>query len=458
MKKHIRGMLALAASAVALLVSPESARAQRGTPISPALAAETFDTAWAVIDRTLWDTTFNGVDWDAVRAELRPRAAAARTRQELRGILSDMVGRLKLSHFGIIPGEVQETLDAGGADDEAGDASAERRGDAGMEVRLVGDRFVVTRVLPGGAAAAAGVRPGWVVDAVQGRPTRRILEALRAFPDAATPRGRRLYAWSALSNALRGDAGETLRVRFLDGADRPVSARLALRPFAGTTTKVGNLPELAVSAEHERLPLPGGGTVGVIRFSYWMPAIIPHIDRAVEELRDADGMVIDLRGNLGGVGFMAAGWAGHFIDRADTLGTMLTRQGALRFVVNPRRVDTQARPVRPYAGPVAILIDPVSVSTSEIFAGGMKSLGRARVFGETTAGQALPAYARKLPSGDVLMHAVADFTGPRGERFEGAGVAPDVAAPPTREALLAGGDPALDAALRWIAEERGRRD
>jgi carboxyl-terminal processing protease len=119
-------------------------------------------------------------------------------------------------------------------------------------------------------------------------------------------------------------------------------------------------------------------------------------------------------------------------------------------------VDTQARPVRPYAGPVAVLTDAMTASTSEFFAGGLRQLGRVRVFGEPTAGQALPAWALKLPNGDVLMHAVADFTGPRGMRWEGEGVTPDVPAPPTRAALLAGRDPALQAALEWIARERGR--
>jgi carboxyl-terminal processing protease len=135
---------------------------------------------------------------------------------------------------------------------------------------------------------------------------------------------------------------------------------------------------------------------------------------------------------------------------------MKTRQNSLHFAINPRRVDTQARPVRPYAGPVAILTDAVSVSTAEFFAGGMQKLGRARVFGETSAGQALPSYAKRLPNGDVLLHAVADFTGPGGVRWEGAGVIPDVVAPPTREALLAGGDPALDAATRWIREQKNK--
>ncbi len=449
MKTHLWKTLALAALPLALGATRAAAQTAQ---LDPALSVATFDTAWSTIDKTLWDTTFNDVDWDAVRGELRPRAQAAKTNDELRAILGDMVGRLKLSHFNIIPGDVQDQLDTG-ADETDSDRPA---GDAGMDQRLIGGRFVVTRVAEGSAAAAAGVKPGWVIDSVRGRTSADLLKLISGLPTAKDPRGLQLTAWGAMGGVLSGRAGDTLAVRFLDGADRPVQTSLVLRPTGGATTKLGNLPEITVHLDRERVRLDDGTTVGVIRFNYWFPVMAREMDRAIDELRDTDGIVVDMRGNLGGVGFMAAGYAGHFIDRGDTLGTMKTRQNSLHFPINPRRVDTQARPVRPFAGPVAILTDAVSVSTAEFFAGGMQKLGRARVFGETSAGQALPSYAKRLPNGDVLLHAVADFTGPGGVRWEGTGVIPDVVAPPTREALLAGGDPALDAATRWIREQKNK--
>jgi carboxyl-terminal processing protease len=130
---------------------------------------------------------------------------------------------------------------------------------------------------------------------------------------------------------------------------------------------------------------------------------------------------------------------------------MRMREATLRFVVNPQRVTEDGTRVEPFGGPFAILVDPLTASTSEVFAGGMQALGRARVFGETTAGQALPALVTALPNGDRLLHAVADFTAADGSRLEGAGVTPDVIVPLTREALLAGEDSALREAFQWIA-------
>jgi len=425
-------------------LAAQTPRTAAPAPITPALAAETFDTAWAAIDRTLWDTAVVNGTWRQVRADLRPRAAAARTAPELRGVIEEALHRLPYSHFDLIPGDVQQDI---GSDEDRG-------GDAGMEVRLVEGKIVVTRVDSAGPAFAAGVRPGWAVEAAGTRTAAQMLAAVDRIPGTQEPRKHQLYAWMTARGALRGAAGQPLSVRFTDGAGRTVTRAITLREPAAMTEKFGNLPRLAVTLETGRAALPGGGSAGVIRFNYWMPVVVNGLNAAVDSFRALDGMVIDLRGNLGGAGFLAPGFAGHFVERADTLGVMRMRATTLNFVINPRRVDTQARPVRPYAGPVAVLTDAMTASTSEFFAGGLRQLGRVRVFGEPTAGQALPAWARKLPNGDVLMHAVADFTGPRGMRWEGDGVTPDVAAPPTRAALLAGHDPAMDAALAWIAQQR----
>jgi carboxyl-terminal processing protease len=188
----------------------------------------------------------------------------------------------------------------------------------------------------------------------------------------------------------------------------------------------------------------------VIEFSIWFPGAALAVAAAMEELREVDGIVVDLRGNPGGLAALVMGIGGHFLHEPVSLGEMRTRDTTLRFVANPQRVTADGRRVEPYAGPLAILVDPLSASTTEVFAGGMQGLGRARIFGEPTAGQALPALVSALPNGDRLMHAVADFTAPDGTRLEGGGVVPDVAAPPLQSALLRGEDPALARALEWI--------
>jgi carboxyl-terminal processing protease len=99
---------------------------------------------------------------------------------------------------------------------------------------------------------------------------------------------------------------------------------------------------------------------------------------------------------------------------------------------------------------VAILVDALTGSTSECFAGALQSLGRARVFGRPTLGQALPALTKQLPSGDVLVYAIGDFETSTGQALEGEGVTPDEVVPLSAGRLAEGGDPDLEAALRWF--------
>ena len=80
----------------------------------------------------------------------------------------------------------------------------------------------------------------------------------------------------------------------------------------------------------------------------------------------------------------------------------------------------------------------------------MQSLGRVRVFGQRSMGQALPALFTRLPNGDVLIHAYGDFVTADGTRLEGRGVVPDEPIALDRKDLLAGRDRTLEAALAWF--------
>ena len=88
------------------------------------------------------DTTFNGVDWIALRDELRPTVEKATATDQLRAVIEEMLDRLDQSHFALIPSEVADTLDP-----SEGDPSIEV-GDVGMDSRFIGAQLVVTKVDP----------------------------------------------------------------------------------------------------------------------------------------------------------------------------------------------------------------------------------------------------------------------------------------------------------------------
>jgi carboxyl-terminal processing protease len=63
----------------------------------------------------------------------------------------------------------------------------------------------------------------------------------------------------------------------------------------------------------------------------------------------------------------------------------------------------------------------------------------------------------KLPNGDGFQYAFANYVSASGEVLEAVGVIPDVEVKPSRDALLAGHDPVLDAAVAWIRQQGASR-
>jgi carboxyl-terminal processing protease len=379
----------------------------------------------------------NGVDWNAVRTELRPRAAMAATPGELRSVIRDMLGRLGQSHFVVVPYSA----------DSPQDRPVDSSGDPGFDLRLSGRDMLVTSVDPAGGAAKAGVRTGWKLVAIEGAAVAQIIDAL----DAATPlRIRQVEAWRAIENRLRGPEGSSAALTFETSGDAKVTVSVRRQPEGGQPVTIGNLPTLFVRVESEQRQTAGGRSAGVIRFNVWMPVVDAQFQRAIDRFRTADAIVLDLRGNPGGLAAMMMGISGHFLSDRVPLGVMKTRESELKFVANPRLVDGSGARVTPFAGPVAILVDAMSGSATECFAGGMQSIRRARVFGQTSMGQALPALFDKLPNGDLLIHAYGDFVTADGTRLEGRGVVPDETVPLRRDDLLAGRDTTMEAALAWI--------
>ncbi len=451
-------------AALAAPVMAEPAASQPPSAERTAVNLATFDRTWSLIADTHWDPTLGGLDWNAVRDELRPKAGAATNDHELRRVLEEMVARLGQSHFALLPDAAADESTAAGdeADGLPGCSAAasaeiyaamERRhsadGDPGLELRLLDrDEVVVTRVAAGTPAAEAGVRMGWRLLAIDGVPLERSLRCIGQVDDAAFQRQVEI-SW--LRGLLAGPIGSVVKARFDGGSRREVRLRREAPP--GDLVSFGNLPPSTLQFERSSTETKEHARVAVVRFNIWLPPVATAFEQAMPELRAADAIVIDLRGNPGGVSAVAQGVAGHFVAETISLGTMKGRRDHLELVAQPRRVARDGSAVEPYRGPLAVLIDEGSASTSELFAAGLRDHDRARLFGSRSAGAALPAVMDRLPNGDVFLHAAMDYIRPNGERVEGRPIVPDVETPLLRANLRAGRDAALEAALSWIDAE-----
>jgi len=408
------------ACSFALALTPEQKKAN----------LDSFEYVWKTVRDKHWQKDPGGLNWQAVHDELRPAMENAETMDAARAVIRDMLGRLHQSHFGVIPSDLYSQVD--GSHSKTGESTT------GIDVRVFGSQALVTSVDRDSPATAAGVRPGWRILKVAGVDVVPVLEkAAEAYKNSTTLD---LLLRRTVLARMEGPEGESIEIEFLDGTDQVVTRKIAQAQPRGVLTKLGYLWPSHVWIDTSRL-----NNIGYVKFNMFLDPsrLMRAFGDAVESCLRCDGFIVDLRGNPGGIGAMAMGMAGWFIDKQDLrLGTLFLRDSTIKFVVYPR--------AHTFSGPLAILVDGASASTSEIFAGGMKDLGRARIFGSRTAAAALPSVIEVLPNGDGFQYAIANYISEGGKALEGLGVIPDVEAPLTRAALLAGKDPALDSAVAWI--------
>lgn len=420
----------------------------RSQPVTSEQALDDFDAVWEIIRDQHFDPDFGGVDWNAVRAELRPQASHAQNRREVRQVIVEMLDRLGQSHFNLI----SKQLAGGDVGAANGEWSASGSGGVGIDIRWREGQLLITRVDPGSPAELAGVELGWTLEEVNGAPLTRVPEVLEERDPRYIANGMRQLA----QRAMFGSVGSEAEFLFHDLEGSSNSLLLARVRRDIRTSQFGNLPNFQLEFWTKRIS-EGDQEFGLIHFSNWFLPVAGPIDEGVDEFRDCDGVILDLRGNGGGALALVMGVAGHFFEDRRALGTHLQREQELTYRANPRLVNTAGERVSPISSPLAILVDETSGSASEVFAGGLQSVGRARVFGETSMGAVLPSRTSTLPSGDVLLHAFADFLTPDGTRLEGRGVVPDELVPMSRGSLADGQDPQLQAAVAWLATASSSR-
>jgi carboxyl-terminal processing protease len=419
--------IALVSCALALTAWPQTDELRRSN-------LESFDYVWKTIRDKHWDSKLGGLDWNGVRDRMRPEMEKARTPEESRAILNRMLALLKVSHCAILPTETALSVRGEGGP-----------GTLGIDVRVIGGHALVTTVAGDSPAAQAGIETGWEVVNTGHTALAPVIATIDKTYSGSTLR--ELMLTRAIDQRLHGEIAQSTAITFVDSADRKVEKKLTFAQAPGTLTQFGYLPPMYVSIDAKRVR-PDIGYFGLNVFLE--PArVMDAFTNAVQSCTDCRGFIVDVRGNPGGIGAMAMGLAGWFVSKAgERLGTLYLRDSTLNFVIFPR--------AEPFAGPLAILVDGASASTSEIFAGGLQDLGRARIFGSRTAGAALPSVIEMLPNGDGFQYPIANYVSEGGKALEGRGVIPDTIAEPSREALLRHQDTALDAAIDWIQHQAGK--
>ena len=398
---------------------------------------QSFDMVWETIRDKHWDAELGGLDWKKVREQMRPLVEKAKSTKEVRKIINDMLDKLKQSHFGIIPAEVYEELEQ----DKEGKLKS-NRGYPGFQVRVIDGSALVYDIDKKSPAWKAGVRKGWKIVKVGDDTVSPLLKKVTKTFKKSTMLERKLA--DVVRKRLRGKQKESVPVVFENGTGKKVKRDITLVAPPGNPSKFGLMPLIYVDYESKTLT----GNVGYFSLNIFADPsrVMTAFKKSIKDNLNAEGYILDIRGNPGGIGLMAVGMGNYFIEKPNQkLGTMFARKGKLHFAFNPV--------LETYKGPVVILVDGLSASTSEVMAGGLKDLKRAKIIGSRSMGAALPSVFVKLPNGDGFQYAIANYVSVGGKELEGNGVTPDIKVRPTRADLLADRDPALEAAVKWIKEQ-----
>ncbi|MER8036998.1 S41 family peptidase [Streptomyces hydrogenans] len=246
------------------------------------------------------------------------------------------------------------------------------------------DGVEVTRVRSGGPAERAGVRVGDRLLAVDGRATdaRSVSEAV---------------------SLLRGDGvpGSTV----------------ALRVRRGGMTWTQTLRRERLATDPVTVSRPDERTV-VIRIAAFTRGVGAKVREAVRTAPAGAGVLLDLRGNSGGLVDEAASAASAFLDGG--LVATYDVEGEQRALYAERGGDT--------GRPLVALVDAGTMSAAELLTGALQDRGRAVTVGSRTFGKGSVQMPSALPDGSVAELTVGHYRTPAGHEVDGRGIAPDLPA------------------------------
>jgi carboxyl-terminal processing protease len=194
--------------------------------------------------------------------------------------------------------------------------------------------------------------------------------------------------------------------------------------------------------------------VALIRFSRFLPEVRQAIERALLDARAARAIIIDLRGNGGGLFEFYRWFAGRFLPEQRTVMRTVRReaspaeQGSMEVRTGPGNEE-------PLLQPLAVLIDARTASAAELTAVTLAEQRAALLVGDPTCGCVVGVRTEYvLPDGGGVRISETGFISNHGARMEGHPTVPVIRVAPTLADLRAGRDVALDEAHRRLLAGR----
>jgi len=394
-----------------------------------------YDTVWQTVNENHYDSTFGGLDWSEIHGRYQDRMKAVDSDEGFIKTVNEMLRELKLSHYSVF--QMKEKAKTG--------SPMFSSGSVGVDIRLLDNQVVISKVVPDSPADRAGLKPGYIVESIDGVAADDIIgEAEAEQLDHFNERKKLGNVADDVLGRFFGDAGTQVAITYLDEADMIHEATLERHQRTGETIISDLMPPFYMEFEAKRI----GNDIGYVNFNAFAPPVDSLFDEAIDAMMDVRGLIIDIRGNPGGMHEIGESIVSRLLQEKTLFSVFRSREGTEEVVVEPRGAT--------YAGPVVVMIDVMNGSASERFSGCIQSIGRAVVIGERSPGSVGPSDLKELPNGASFMYLVAQSLTPDGTVLEGHGVIPDITVKLDRNALLTGTDTQLARAVGFIRDE-GRK-
>jgi carboxyl-terminal processing protease len=283
----------------------------------------------------------------------------------------------------------------------------------GVTVTETGRGLRVAQVFDGAPAEDAEIGPGDVIVGVDGKPLKGVSANVAA-------------------SRIKGPPGTTVELTVVDGGSgkrRQVEVERA---------------NVRVPAVSGRIEEGRGRKIAYVQLAGFTKGAHGELRAEIEKLREkgAEGLVLDLRGNGGGLVDEAVLVQSIFQEE----GPVLTIDGRAR---DERTFEVTGEPLEGI-GPIAVLVDGDTASASEIVAAALMQNDLATVIGTRTYGKGVFQEVIPLEAGGALDLTVGEYLTADGTSILGKGVVPDVR---IEDADPSDGDAVLDAGLRRVASE-----
>ncbi|NOY36277.1 MAG: hypothetical protein GXO83_01730 [Chlorobi bacterium] len=387
---------------------------------------------WNTINTEYFDSTFNGLNWQAEYDHYKPFIEASDNNDTLYHYLNQMLFKLNVSHLFALPPDYE--------DDDIGAPQLFLDGTVGIDLRLVNDAALVTSVGKNSSAFQAGIRPGYTLLEVNGKTINSIVAERMAEPvPPFNERNIRLLSTENIIRELYGTPNDTVDIRYLDAMNSEHHISLLLKERSiEKVSFIPDLPPMYASLEKRII----NDNIAYIRFDVFLPVLLDTIIRSIETYHNIPNMIIDIRGNPGGDFNTRRTIAEQFVSERTLFWRYQRRNDVNEVFLNPAG--------EPYSGKLVILIDELSSSSSEEFAGAMKAIGRAAIIGQRTAGKVLTMEVVQLPDGGLFVYPNQQTRTSKNEVLEAVGVIPDIVVDWNKDDLLKGIDTQLEKAIEYL--------